>query len=215
MMGNHSKVLLVEGEQDKRVIPQLMESNGVVWGSKNNEVVFIKDYGGYQNLVKPDVLKTNLQASGLSALGVVVDADENASDRWSSLRSAAASFIPDLPSDIPETGLIHSTPNGIRFGAWIMPDNTNVGMLETFLSYLIRDERIHIWELAKSSAANAKKSGAPFSGSHAIKAEIYTWLAWQNTPGRQLHQAVKERIFDPTHNSGASFVKWFKTLYQV
>ena len=47
-MGNHSKVLLVEGEQDKRVIPQLMESNGVVWGSKNNEVVFIKDYGGYQ-----------------------------------------------------------------------------------------------------------------------------------------------------------------------
>jgi hypothetical protein len=209
------RVLLVEGKQDLRVIPELIEANGVPWGTSKDPVVLIRDYDGYPNLVNPDVLQAELQASGLSALGVIIDADENASDRWSSLRSAALHLIPDLPRDIPEIGLIHSTDKGIRFGAWIMPDNKTKGMLETFLTYLIRDEFINIWNLAQSSAATARASGAPFSVSHKIKAEIYTWLAWQDPPGRQLHQAVKERILNPTHHSGAVFIQWFRDLYQI
>jgi hypothetical protein len=190
MLGSHSKVLLVEGKQDLRVIPELIEANGVPWGTKKNPIVFIRDYDGYPNLVNSDVLKTEFQASGLTSLGIVIDADENASQRWTSLRNAASHLIPDLPISLPGNGLIHNTAKGVAFGVWIMPDNKTSGMLETFLSYLIRDDCLDIWNLAKTSAAAAQESGAAFSDSHKIKAEIYTWLAWQDPPGRQLHQAV-------------------------
>ena len=215
MLGSHSKVLLVEGKQDLRVIPELIEANGVPWGTKKNPIVFIRDYDGYPNLVNSDVLKTEFQASGLTSLGIVIDADENASQRWTSLRNAASHLIPDLPISLPGNGLIHNTAKGVAFGVWIMPDNKTSGMLETFLSYLIRDDCLDIWNLAKTSAAAAQESGAAFSDSHKIKAEIYTWLAWQDPPGRQLHQAVMEKILDPSHNSGALFVKWFRGLYSV
>jgi hypothetical protein len=45
------------------------------------------------------------------------------------------------------------------------------------------------------------------------KADIYTWLAWQNPPGRQLHQAIMERILAPSHPDAQKFGNWFKTLY--
>lgn len=215
MIGSHSKVLLVEGKQDLRVIPELIEANGIPWGTKKNPIVFIRDYDGYPNLVDSDVLQAEFQASGLSSLGIVIDADENASQRWTSLRNAASRLIPDLPISLPENGLIHNTAKGVAFGVWIMPDNNTSGMLETFLSYLIKDDCLDIWNLAKTSAFAAQESGAAFSDAHKIKAEIYTWLAWQDPPGRQLHQAVMERILDPSHKSGVSFIKWFRDLYSV
>jgi len=39
-------VLLVEGSEDLRVIPQLMEANGIPWGNKKNQIVYIEDCEG-------------------------------------------------------------------------------------------------------------------------------------------------------------------------
>jgi 5S rRNA maturation endonuclease (ribonuclease M5) len=39
----HSKVLLVEGKQDARVIPELIEANGVNWGTKKSPIVHIRE----------------------------------------------------------------------------------------------------------------------------------------------------------------------------
>jgi hypothetical protein len=79
MADTHQKVLLVEGKQDVRVIPELIEANGVNWGTRKSPVVYIRDYDGYQKLVDPDVISTELQASGLSVLGIMIDADDNGS----------------------------------------------------------------------------------------------------------------------------------------
>jgi hypothetical protein len=46
----YPKVLLVEGKQDRFVIPELIEANGVSWGTRKNPVVFIRDFDGYKNL---------------------------------------------------------------------------------------------------------------------------------------------------------------------
>ncbi|MEH1784090.1 MAG: DUF3226 domain-containing protein [Nostoc sp.] len=46
-------------------------------------------------------------------------------------------------------------------------------------------------------------------------AKIYTWLAWQEEPGRQLHQAIKYGILNPEHPKAQTFVTWFKTLYEL
>lgn len=213
MVDIHPKVLLVEGKQDRFVVPELIEANGVDWGTRKHPVVFIRDYDGYQKLVDPDVLSTELQASGLSALGIIIDADDNPIGRWESIRNASLRSIPDIPETLPENGLIHTTPSGIRFGVWIMPDNRMRGMLETFLTYLIPTSTEVLWEFAQAVTSEAKSKGAEFTNPHFDKANIYTWLAWQNPPGRQLHQAIMERILHPTHPNAQRFVTWFKTLY--
>ncbi|MEM9006490.1 MAG: DUF3226 domain-containing protein [Cyanobacteria bacterium P01_F01_bin.86] len=93
MVDIHPKVLLVEGKQDRFVVPELIEANGVDWGTRKHPVVFIRDYDGYQKLVDPDVLSTELQASGLSALGIIIDADDNPIGRWESIRNASLRSI--------------------------------------------------------------------------------------------------------------------------
>ena len=100
-----------------------MEANGIDWGSIKNPIVYIRDCGGYEQLIDPMGIYTELSASGLSALGIIIDADEEPLYRWQSVRNACLTSIPDLPETLPETGLIHKTPNQINFGIWMMPDN--------------------------------------------------------------------------------------------
>jgi hypothetical protein len=215
MNKTHPKILLVEGQQELRTIPELMEANGIDWGTRNNPVVYIRDCKGYGNLVDSEAISTELKASKLSALGIIVDADDRPLERWQSLRNACLSSIPDLPKNPPEEGIIYTTPANIKFGVWLMPDNKMCGMLETFLTYLIPDGNNELWELAKETAKHAKSQGASFKEPHFDKANIYTWLAWQNPPGRQLHQAIMERILDPNHPNSVKFVNWFKNLYDL
>ncbi|HBL14364.1 MAG TPA: hypothetical protein DD379_23845 [Cyanobacteria bacterium UBA11162] len=210
-----TRVLLVEGKEDVRVIPELIEANGVDWGTRKNPVVYIRDYDGYQQLVDADVILTELQASGLSALGILIDADDNPIGRWQSIRTACLKSIPNLPEILPETGLIHIAPNQVKFGIWMMPDNKIRGMLETFLAYIIPDTGESIWQFAQAAAKEAKTRGAVFTDAHYDKANIYTWLAWQNPPGRQLHQAIMQRILNPNHPNAQKFVSWFKSLYDL
>jgi len=70
MASLHKKKLLVEGDSDKRVIPELIEANGIPWGKNKSEaVVYIESYGGVTKILDPDVISTELKASRLSALG--------------------------------------------------------------------------------------------------------------------------------------------------
>jgi len=213
--GYEPKKLLVEGQEDLRVIPELIEKNGIRWGDKKSEaiVVSIQDCKGYENM-NADLISTELQASGLTHLGVIIDADEDLPARWISIRNACLPSIPEIPEEISEKGLLLTT-NGIKFGVWIMPDNLMRGMLETFLAYMIRDESEPLWLYAQEVVAEAKNRGAPFIDSHIDKAYIYTWLAWQKPPGRQLHNAINEEILNPQHPKAQTFVTWFKTLYEL
>jgi hypothetical protein len=211
----HKNVLLVEGKQEVRVIPELIEANGVNWGTRNKPVVYLRDYDGYRKIIDPDVISTELQASGLSALGIMLDADDSPDERWQSIRNACKGSIPDIPKDLPETGLILNAPNGVQFGIWLMPDNRMRGMLETFLAYIVPNSSEPLWQFSQEASSAAKKKGASFKDTHYDKANIYTWLAWQDPPGRQLHQAVMERILNPQHPNVHKFVTWFKTLYNL
>ncbi|MDJ0797432.1 MAG: hypothetical protein QNJ51_11480 [Calothrix sp. MO_167.B12] len=191
--GYKPKKLIVEGEQDKRVIPEFIEANGISWGNKKEKAIVYIDSHGNDQFIDADVISTELKASGLTHLGLIVDADDSPSGRWESVRNACLKSIPNFPKKLLETGLIHTT-NGIKFGVWIMPDNQMRGMLETFLAYMIPDTSETLWQYAQEVVKEAKSKGATFKEVHSDKANIYTWLAWQDEPGRQLHQAIKERF---------------------
>ena len=120
-----------------------------------------------------------------------------------------------LPDEIPEDGLEVDHRDGPRVGVWIMSDNRFCGMLEDFLIRLIPDEFGPLYGLAQNCVAEAARNGASFKDIHKRKAEIHTWLAWQDEPGSQLHQAVKHRVLDPEKPESRPFVGWFRHLFCV
>ena len=95
-----------------------------------------------------------------------------------------------------------------------MPDNQFSGMLEDFLVQLIPDDTRDLFRLAKNCVGEAKRNGAPFGNAHRTKAEIHTWLAWQDEPGKQLHQAVHHRVLGPEKPESRPFVNWFRSLFR-
>ena len=200
-------LLLVEGKQEYLVIPKLMERNGVILGEQNPEII---PCNGTSNLLKR--IPIRLKESSLSILGVIIDADDNPTGCWDSVKHAASKIIPDLPKKLPESGLIYETDNGVRFGVWIMPNNIMRGMLETFLADIIPDGHELTWEFAKESVREAKNRGAKYTPTQIDKANIYTWLAWQDPPDKQLHLAMWGSL-DPKHPNAQKFVTWFRALY--
>ena len=213
---NSPRKLLVEGEEDKRVIPYLMEANGIHWGkTSDTPVVEIKECNGFESMVAADVIETELKASGLEALGIIADANNDAGNRWRSLRNRCRGSFPEIPDKLPAAGLIHESETGLKLGVWLMPDNRSHGMMETFLTYLVPDDSNPVLKHAESARDEARALGATYKNVHADKAKIHTWLAWQNPPGQQLHSAVMQRLLDPCSPHAAAFVGWFRSLFGV
>ena len=211
----HPRMLLVEGATDKYVIPYLMEANGVTWPGPPNHPIEIEWWGSVDEFLKPEAINNAVKVPGREALGVVVDANGNAAARWKQLKTRCGSEFAELPERIPAEGLqvVHSL--GTRFGVWIMPDNRFEGMLEDLLVRLVPDDSGNLYDMARNCVATARSNDAPFKDAHERKAEIYTWLAWQNPPGLRLHEAVKHRVLDPTRPESRPFVAWFRGLFRV
>jgi hypothetical protein len=191
-----------------------MEKNGVDWPSDNGPVV-ISELGG-NSLTKHEA-SAFLKESGLRFFGVILDADDDVDAAWQKVQGWFDEWITDMPNNIPVEGFISpSTYEGIRFGVWIMPDNLTQGMLETFLQLLVHDNDKELWAFAESTSHEARtKFNAPFKLSHEHKASMHTFLAWQDEPGAQLHEAIDRAMLDPTSSQARPFVEGFRNLFQV
>ena len=209
----HSKKLLVEGHTDKRVLPYLLEANGVTWEAAGEPIVYIEPCDGIDQMLKPGAIEAELGASGLEALGVMVDANGDARGQWTRVRDRCSGHFPSLPVEIPAEGLEIAHATGPRFGVWIMPDNRMKGALEDFLAQLVPIKSNSLFTFAEQCAAEAAKRGARFKPSHVTKATIHTWLAWQDEPGKSLHQAIDHRVLDPEKPESKPFVHWFRRLF--
>lgn len=211
----HPRKLLVEGDTDKRVMPFLLEANGVVWEAAGQPVVHIESCDGVEEMLKPGAIEGELAASGLEALGAVVDANGDSHRQWDRIRRRCGEHFSSLPAEIPREGLQVAASIGPRFGVWIMPDNRSSGMLEDFLVQLIPSESRRLFSLAQQCVEEAAQRGAAFKPAHATKANVHTWLAWQDEPGKSLHQAVHHRVLDPKTAESKPFVRWFRSLFSV
>lgn len=209
------KRLLVEGRDDQFVIINLMKHH-VDWPDGMEEwPVYVEDTGGVDALFRVDYLKTKLKESGLQTLGIVIDADAEPAARWQRIQQIFRPAFPALPNDMPADGLVIDNQDGLRLGVWLMPDCASPGMLETFLKYLMPDEPTAqaLWKHAQAAFAEARRQGCPCRDAHDHKAQIHTWLAWQDPPGEPLGLAVARKMLDPKAPYAASFVAWFIRLY--
>lgn len=180
------RVLLVEGKDDCHVILalaqyyQLAENFGIYECGSDERV--LKRLNAL--IPSPDPVKPN-------AIGVVLDATQ---DRWAQLTGKLAPHRYEIPAvSDPNGTILEGDETKPRIGVWIMPDNSNQGMLEDFLlpgipaiSVAVAREAV---ELAK------KRKVATFKDAHHSKAVIHTYLAWQDEPGRPLGLSVTSKMF--------------------
>jgi hypothetical protein len=213
-MGLRDNLLIVEGKDDLRVVPELIERAGVPWGPRGAEIVRIHEIDGYANLAAQ--LRSQLKNAGLLRVGIIVDANSDPVARWQSI-SATLSPEYALPAAPPPAGFVAPlTGSTKRLGVWMMPDNAARGMMETFLLALRPASNAPLLAHAEGAVDAARQShGAPFSAAHRDKAIIHTWLAWQDPPGRQMHDAVKQAMLDATLPYAGPFTAWFKQLYEL
>lgn len=211
----HAKRLLVEGKDDAYAIASLM-SHFVAWGDTERQwPVLLEPAGSAQELLAEEVVPTYLSEPGTKILGVLIDANESFEQRWQRIRQVCLPAYPGLPEQCPAQGLIQHEGRLPRFGVWIMPDNRSRGMLESFLKLLVPTEPQELWAHAQAATRRAKQLGAPYKDAHCDKADIHTWLAWQDQPGKPLGEALKSKCLDPRSACATAFVEWFIRLFDL
>jgi hypothetical protein len=202
----HTRVLLVEGRDDREVVYQFCNRRGI----DNRNCFDVEACEGYEGLRAriPIELKADRDT-----IGILVDADAHLADRWRSLHDILA---PHYGARMPE----QPVPGGLilesqelwqkRCGVWIMPDNAQSGMLEDFLLALI-PETDALLAHARHTVASLPEQ--PFIPEHRAKAEVHTWLAWQREPGTPLGLALERQYLDADHILARQLHDWLLRLY--
>lgn len=209
------KQLIVEGAEDLFVVVGLME-HYITWPRGAREApVHIEQGNGADEILRTGYITTKLKESGLQTLGIMLDADESFDGRVRRIYSLCRPIFPAIPEAFPKQGLIVDGDDGLRFGVWIMPDNSSHGMLESFLRGFVPTSSTPLFAHAESTVAAAMEMGCPCHRAHIDKAHIHTWLAWQNPPGERLGLALTRSILNPKSPSAEPFVNWFRELYRI
>lgn len=207
--------LLVEGDEEVRLFPQLLDKH-VDWGNRREEwVVEIIKCDGVEPILDSGLVGMHSKTSGLRALGIIVDADANVENRWTRIKNRWPKEFGELPDDLPPDGLIHKGLKGPRLGVWIMPDNRSSGMLETFLGALLRPDLATLWGFACDTCGESRDRGATYRDVHRDKAKIHTYLSWLDPPGMSLHVAVMRNAVETRTPLGQRFVRWFIDLFDL
>jgi hypothetical protein len=205
---------MVEGHDDLFAVVGLIRAH-VDWpqgkDSKKFAPVFIHNGNGAPEILKKEgYFAVLLKSPVVKAAGVVLDADGTAKGRYESIRGLCLGLFPQLPEVLPPDGLVVENDDHKRLGIWIMPDNASPGTLETFLKWLVPARNY-----AVNAVDAARKMGCSCRECHIEKANLYTWLSWQDPPGQSPGIALTQKVLDPLNSSAATFVEWFMKLYQL
>jgi hypothetical protein len=199
------RLLWVEGKDDSAVVQSLCNEHQVP------EVFSVRDKKGVTNVLEN--FYAELRAPGAERFGVIVDANGNAHGRWASIRNTleAEGYI-DVPEELDENGIvIGGSPHRPVFGAWIMPDNGSSGALEDFVATLVPEEDA-LWNRAGETVAAIPETDRRFPMVRRSKAHMHTWLAWQESPGSPMGQAIGKGDLDPQAPAAQRFVAWLRRL---
>ncbi|MGH9822064.1 MAG: DUF3226 domain-containing protein, partial [Blastocatellia bacterium] len=204
--------LIVEGHDDLFAIVGLVRAH-ISWPTdKNDAPVWIEVGRSAQEILRHGYLSSILKTHGVRAVGVMLDADENPKGRYQSIRNLCSPLFPQMPDELPSEGLVVDNDEQ-RLGVWIMPDNSSEGTLENFLRFLVPDDSEPVWVYAIECVQKARAMGSGCRDAHLPKANLYTWLAWQDPPGQNPGHALTGRVLNTHSPHAAAFLNWFRTLY--
>lgn len=199
--------LWVEGPDDAQLMYHFLKRHHI------EEHIKIENKNGVENVLK--VLKLALKVGEPQRLGIIVDADEDLQQRWQSfsaiLTEAGYTTLPPAPTNNGTIIIQEDLPD---IGIWLMPDNQAIGMVEHFVSALIPPGDV-LWPMAGDIVQKVIAAKCNFALVHQIKAEMHTWLAWQEEPGKPMGQAITKRYLDANAPHGQKLVAWLRQLFDL
>ena len=205
-------VLLVEGNNDFHIVCSLCQHYGV----KENFNI-IPHVGVNEAITEFQICLKN--PSAYRKIGIIVDADNNIDGRWQQLMSIlkkGGKYDCDNPG-LPSSGLILQPKDEFdsTVGVWVMPDNTNKGMIEDFALNMI-EPTDPLLEKAETTLREIEQDGLQrYKDVHRSKAKIHTYLAWQDEPGKPIGQSITTKILNAESNTAKMFTDWLKRLFDV
>jgi len=201
--------LIFEGPDDQAVVMTLLY-NHKHDGDRLDGVFDDKKKTGIEHLL--GTLREEIGATDVSKLGVILDADTNLATQWARVTYVLEQYgCVDVPPSPDQSGTIVQTNDGKTVGVWVMPDNQSNGALEDFVASLI-DENDALWPKAQTDVDNIPEEDRRFKTTYHSKAQVHTWLAWQEEPGTRMGQTFRKKYLDPEHPRAQAFVDWLKRL---
>jgi hypothetical protein len=91
-----------------------------------------------------------------------------------------------------------------------MPDNASEGALEEFAMDLVPDED-ELWSYSREVIGELPERR--FDDNDEGKAQIHTWLAWQETPREPIGRALTQDVLNPGADLAQRFVAWVRRLF--
>lgn len=200
--------ILVEGQDDFHAISHLLRFYNL-----ETQVTIQPPKQGIDNLLES--LEVELMRRAETRLGIVVDADIDIASRWQSLshRLLRAGYEAIPPQPDPEGTILKQAEKPL-VGIWLMPNNTISGMLEDFIGLLIPLGDI-LWPMAKDSVQQVIAADRRFPETQVMKANIHTWLAGQEEPGKPMGQAITKRYLDATAPHAQQLINWLRRLFDI
>ncbi|MGK5094610.1 DUF3226 domain-containing protein [Deltaproteobacteria bacterium TL4] len=220
-----SCIFLVEGLDDKHVLIHLIKRHfAIIEDTPHQQLILkdqnlkiqIKDLGNAETVLEsvPEAVQSN--ADGL--VGVIIDADteekhkKGVKNRWQSLKDRLAPLGYQFPEQpIPEGSILQSE-DWATMGIWIMPNNQLPGALEDFVRFMTPADD-QLWPHAEQSVKAIREVQQRFIDVDVRKAEIHTWLAWQERPGTPMGQAIHARFLDSDVAEVKPFIDWLNRLF--
>ncbi len=198
---NHPHLLVVEGNDDEHVALHVAKSTGL--------------HGTFDVVVKNGVDKViesitiEIKVPERSAIGFVLDANDEPHRRWASIRDKFGGIPLALP-DAPISGgtIVGRTP---RVGVWLMPDNKSSGELEDFVAQMIPDGE-PVWPLAQQYIEGIPKADRQFTRKKTRRAEVYAWLATRKNPG-PMGAAIGKHDLKTDGTVCREFSQWLRRLF--
>lgn len=201
--------LLVEGKDDLHTVIHLVRRHDLDYDNPPEGLPYIHATDGYPALLEA----LSVAAKSYKRLGVVIDADLDPKARWNEVRHRLKTVGIEMPeSSNPCGSVVTGIAGDRRVGLWLMPDNSQAGTLETFLSRLVPPGDA-CWPHAEASTKEAKRIGAKYPDKYFSKAHIHTWLSWQEEPGQPFGTAITSACFRTDTTDALAFVAWFKRLF--
>lgn len=212
----YQNYLLVEGSDDKHVFHHLLDYHRVHSMIKTRgKSLDIIDHEGINNLLSLKTLGAYLRGSKPRRFGIIVDADTDIVARWVKLRDilkgSGYSTVPLNPR--PEGTILQEEERPI-VGIWLMPDNTFPGMIEHFIS-LLRPSNDILWPMAEDIVEKVVATDCRFPLTQKIKAQVHTWLAWQEEPGKPMGQAITKHYLYANAPPAQQFITWIRRLFNL
>ena len=153
---------------------------------------------------------------GLTAVGFVVDGDEDPQEHWRRVIDRIAVAYPDMQLPVaPEpSGTIvpeDSDMGSPRIGIWVMPDNQSAGELEDFVVQMIPDGDL-VWPRSVAYIVDIPPPARRFEDNKITKSQVHAWLAARRFPGLM---GIAVRDGDLTVNGPLCqrFLAWLARLF--